>query len=343
MPNIEVLFGQSPVNLPVVGPIHKTVWLSPLELRFSQNNIYPRFSDGQGVDEALSQIRYVDDDASPNDVEGGGDLKLEPPFPTIEAALWSPKLRDGDGKPLLDANGVERLGEEALFSLDNRRLFVLQRAAVTRYPRRCKTAVAVIVSKEERARHVKKFRTRTNGLSVTICEMNGVGRDNAKDFTPIRLWDWRSAVAQVKAGNAQATESAERAASSGTCGSWQYLDGKGVHRGPFSHGMMRDWWERRMLPTDLKIRPYDPVAVAAEKAALTTTGEVAMPAYDFRLVVDVFAAAPAPFAPGWSPRAAKQEAEVGDFNECDQCGRSRLEGWSGGGKWYCAACWKRWE
>ena len=52
-----------------------------------------------------------------------------------EAVRWCPKLRDGEGKPVLDAEGQEKRGVEGLFALDNRRLYVLQRAAVYQYPR----------------------------------------------------------------------------------------------------------------------------------------------------------------------------------------------------------------
>ncbi|CAE8648137.1 unnamed protein product, partial [Polarella glacialis] len=107
----------------------EVTWVSPLEVFFSQNVIYPKFTDGRSVDEAVRQIRVVEADSSEEDV-----VILEAPFPQIEAVRWCPKLRDGEGKPLLDSSGEERRGSEGLFSMDNRRLYALQRAAVAHCP-----------------------------------------------------------------------------------------------------------------------------------------------------------------------------------------------------------------
>eukprot|EP00933_Yihiella_yeosuensis_P064405 TRINITY_DN67773_c0_g1_i1.p1 TRINITY_DN67773_c0_g1~~TRINITY_DN67773_c0_g1_i1.p1 ORF type:complete len:327 (+),score=43.89 TRINITY_DN67773_c0_g1_i1:71-1051(+) len=323
MPNIETITatGAYPVNLHLPGaPAPKEeVFISPLEVSFSQNVIYPLFSDGKSVDDAMKAIRVIGE---------GKDAFLEPPFPDIEAVRWCPKLRDGEGKPILDSNGEERRGVEGLFTLDNRRLYALQRAAVSQYPRKCRIKVYVITERFEVLRHLKKFRTRTNGLSVTVSEWNGVGRDNAKDFNAMRVWDWRSAVAKIAEGSSDSkASSAVEVADAGSCGCWQYLDPKENSRGPFSNFQMRQWWEKKMLPPDLKIRPYFPGKKSDEK---------------FRPVVEVFENAPAPFAPGYSPRASTTETE-GEFHMCAECGRQRLEGWSARGNWYCVTCWKKWE
>lgn len=328
MPNIEVIEGLVPVNWPLTKvDVRESVWRSPLDIAFSQNVIYPLFSNGGSVDEVVSQIRVRE----PSDDNVEADLVLEPPFPKIEVIWWCPKLRNGEGKPLLDEQGSERRGREALFSIDNRRLYALQRAAVARYPKTCVVEVSVITDKGEVARHLKKFRTRLNGLSITISEWNGVGRDNARDYTALRVWDWRSVVTQAEENGSCMVDAVE----AGGCGSWEYLDAKGVVRGPFSNWQMREWWERRMFPSDLRIRPYVADLACREGANRDDPDS-------FRPVAEAFAEAPAPFASSHSPEAAATATDA-DWQECADCGRKRLEGWSARGQWYCAVCWKRWE
>lgn len=322
MPNIETI--QLPMASMALDRPADEVVMSPLDVLFSQNVIYPKFTDGKSVDDASRQIKAVprqDEAANGKDEE----VFLDTPFPTIQAVRWCPKLRDGNGKPLPDGNGGYRMGAEGLFTVDNRRLYALQRAAVAQWPKKCVAYVEVISDKNEVMKHLKKFRTRTNGLSITISEWNGVGRDNSKDFSAMRVWDWRSAVSSVEAGGAKA---ALDAADSGSIGCWQYLDNQEICRGPFSNWQMRQWWELKMLPPDLRIRPYDAAAACEHREG------------DWATVLEHFAGAPEPFAPGWSPRATEQE---GTWHKCAQCNRRRWEGWEAHGEWYCAMCWKRWQ
>mmetsp|Transcript_29927 Transcript_29927/g.93018 ORF Transcript_29927/g.93018 Transcript_29927/m.93018 type:complete len:340 (-) Transcript_29927:208-1227(-) len=335
MPNIEVLDAREVVGL-VRNTQREVLWISPLDVYFSQNVVYPRFADGRSVDDTVNQIRANGYRSCPS-TDGAAEeqrLILEPPFPIIEAVRWAPKMRDGKGRPLLDDNGNQRHGDAGIFSVDNRRLYALQRAAVAQYPSQCCTAVSVITDKNEVLRHLKKFRTRTNGLSITISEWNGVGRDNARMFSAMRVWDWRSAIARAAEAGEEGSMLAVEAASSGSCGCWEYLDHKDVRRGPFSNWQMRQWWERRMLPTDLRIRPYDAAAIAERETPEEDFGP------PFRSVEAVFQDAPSPFAAGFSPRATDQEA---DCKRCAQCGRRRWEGWTARGEWYCVMCWKRWK
>lgn len=326
MPNIEVITADAAVNIQLPGapPKREDIWISPLDVFFSQNVIYPLFSDGRSVDDAVKQIEVLE--VKEMDGQEAGFM-LKAPFPTTEAVRWCPKLRDGEGKPILDSSGEERKGTEGLFTLDNRRLYALQRAAVSCYPKPCRIKVKVITERYEVSRHLKKFRTRTNGLAISITEWNGTGRDNAKNSNVLRVWDWRSAVAQLDEGAVASTSAAE-AADSGNIGCWEYLDPEGVRRGPFSHWQLRQWFERKMLPLGLRIRPYVPGGYASSSHE------------DFKTVSAVFADAPCPFAPGWSPRATTSE---GQFQVCTECGRQRLEGWSARGNWYCSACWRKWE
>ena len=46
---------------------------------------------------------------------------------------------------------------------------------------------------------------------------------------------------------------------------WEYIYDEGVQRGPFCNWQMRDWWQKRMLPKNLDIRPCDARASANRK------------------------------------------------------------------------------
>merc|ERR1711865_200635 len=102
------------------------------------------------------------------------------------------------------------------------------------------------------------------------------------------------------------------AADLGRVGCWEYLDGKDVLRGPFSHVQMREWWGRNMFPKNLRIRAYDAAAASASKRGASDDS-------GFRKVEEAFADAPEPFAAGFSPRVA-QEPE-GEWHECGECKR----------------------
>lgn len=331
MPNIETIVAPTyALNLRDAPRPPEVVWTSPLDVLFSQNVICTKFTDGRSVDDVVKIIRALpqaelDEEAGASDKE---PLILEPPFPGIQAVRWAPKLRDGQGKPLSDGQGGFRLGAEGLFTVDNRRLYALQRAAVAQWPKRCRVPVQVITERSEVMTHLKKFRTRTNGLSITISEWNGVGRDNSKDFSAMRVWDWRSAISSIEAG-AAGVNAAMEAADVGSCGCWEYLDNQDILRGPFSNWQMRQWWQHGMLPADLRIRPFD---------AATASNKVKQE--DFNSVQEAFSDAPEPFAAGWSPRAKEPE---GEWHKCAQCNRKKWEGWSAHGEWYCLMCWKRWQ
>ncbi|CAK9083570.1 Hypothetical protein (Fragment), partial [Durusdinium trenchii] len=279
MPNIEVIHADETTLQLLRGPKTQEVEVSPLEVNFSQHVIYPLFSDGTSVDETVREVTAVE--SFDEEI-----YWLKAPFPPIQAVRWCPKLRDGEGKPVLDENGEERRGVEGLFTLDNRRLYVLQRAAVYQYPRKCKITVEVVTDRWEVLNHLKKFRTRTNGLSIFVSEWNGTGRDNTKHFDVLRVWDWRSAVSKLEEGPAEQ----EQAADAGNCGCWEYLDPRKLCRGPYSNWQMQQWWDHGMLPRDLQIRPFRPkTGDAGEEGGFQA---------EFRPVLEVFADAPKPFDPG---------------------------------------------
>lgn len=109
------------------------------------------------------------------------------PFPRIEVTKWRCKLREPDGSPKLDPQtGLELYShEERWFSFDNRRLYCLQKAAAALWPREVRCEVIEIPTNLARMRELRKFDTRTFGLSV-IC-----GR---RDDPSPEKWSWRKAV-----------------------------------------------------------------------------------------------------------------------------------------------------
>lgn len=158
-------------------PLFEEKLVSPLAIRFSQKRIRPTFQNGYPVEKTLAQIEMA---ASPPEV--GYNVILDAPFPPIEIIRWRPKLREEDGKPIEDDSGSTLLGEECWFTFDNRRLYCLQRAAMSQWPRPVAAVVRVMYDVPTIRSAVRKFRTTTRGQSVTISR-----RD---DVVPQACWDW---------------------------------------------------------------------------------------------------------------------------------------------------------
>lgn len=153
--------------------------INPLCVRFSQPRIAPHYRDGHLLDEALHKIYESNlesgppDERTPLDAAAGVppyDTLLVPPFPTIRVISWRPKIRNKDGEAEKDAHGDQILGNRAWFALDNRRLHTLQRAAASRWPKRCCIAVRCVeeVPGGAACREIRKFRTTTEGKCVDI-------------------------------------------------------------------------------------------------------------------------------------------------------------------------------
>ena len=94
-------------------------------MHFSQLRANVQFRDGGSLEAAIGSI-----EARP----AGGQWLLQAPFPPIEVIRWRCKLRDEvTGRPLLDATGTELLDqEERWYTLDNRRLYCLQKVSLLR-------------------------------------------------------------------------------------------------------------------------------------------------------------------------------------------------------------------
>jgi hypothetical protein len=113
---------------------------------------------------------------------GDYDVILEAPFPIIEIMRWKPR----DNEIFL----------KSWFTLDNRRLYCLQRTAVALWPRRAAIPVQVMYAAPEGA--FRKSDSSTAGRSVSI----GHSLKNLTD-----KWDWRQA---IKAEHLDAAEGLAR-------------------------------------------------------------------------------------------------------------------------------------
>lgn len=172
--------------------------LSPLDIHFSQSHIRPEFQDGRTVEETAEQVQRELVGPIPPQDDGQecpamlgtptGDSNwwlLQPPFPEIEVIQWRIKLRDEDGTPKVDEMGMELYGEREWYTLDNRRLYCLQKAATAVYPSEVRCVVSVILPEDGSCREFRKFRTVDRGRSV------GVGH---RDSIDLPRWSWRREV-----------------------------------------------------------------------------------------------------------------------------------------------------
>lgn len=125
------------------GIVWEERWVSPLAVRFSQGKIHPFFHERGPISEVLLQIH-----ASPN--ADGTARHIEPPFPPMRLLH-------------LKSFGV-------LVTLDNRRLYALQRFAMQEWPTPC--LVKALCVEELTPTRLKaenrKFTNRTAGLEIEI-------------------------------------------------------------------------------------------------------------------------------------------------------------------------------
>jgi len=113
------LFPEPPVRKILdEGIVWEERWISPLAVRFSQGKIHPFFHERGPISEVLLQIRLREESGKPY-------LKrIEPPFPPIRLLH-------------LKEQGV-------LITLDNRRLYALQRFALQEWPVVCLAKVLCV-------------------------------------------------------------------------------------------------------------------------------------------------------------------------------------------------------
>lgn len=121
------------------------IYACPLNIRFTQEKIHPFFYRRGPIVNVVPKIRPV------MNTRGGGDdvLELVPPFNPIHC------LKKGN----------------ELWSLDNRRLYALQLAAMEQWPRQCRVR---ILSRDRLPRHkfktqYRKFNTTSEGQTIDVC------------------------------------------------------------------------------------------------------------------------------------------------------------------------------
>eukprot|EP00490_Sorites_sp_Unknown_P023171 CAMPEP_0114651944 /NCGR_PEP_ID=MMETSP0191-20121206/8676_1 /TAXON_ID=126664 /ORGANISM="Sorites sp." /LENGTH=368 /DNA_ID=CAMNT_0001866317 /DNA_START=86 /DNA_END=1192 /DNA_ORIENTATION=- len=148
-------------------PIYEEKVISPFAIHFTQEHIKTHFQDGRVVEETVSEIQL-----NPSDGKDF-DLILKAPFPNIEILRWQPP-HCGDREA------------KNWFTLDNRRLYCLQRMAAEHWPKRVGAVVDILYADTGRVR--KKYDSSTQGRSVTISPSVKV--------PALRRWDWRVQIAQ---------------------------------------------------------------------------------------------------------------------------------------------------
>jgi hypothetical protein len=150
-------------NKPAAMPIFEEKVICPFAIRFSQDHIRPEFQTGCDIESAIKAIKTKKPRAQKTDY----DVILEPPFPAIEIMRGHLKGDEVDH----------------WLSLDNRRLYCLQKAAVALWPQRVAVAVEALRAPTDGIR--KKVNSSVHGLSV------GIGHSPK---TLIGRWNWREAV-----------------------------------------------------------------------------------------------------------------------------------------------------
>uniref|UniRef100_A0A7S0FXS8 Uncharacterized protein n=1 Tax=Pyrodinium bahamense TaxID=73915 RepID=A0A7S0FXS8_9DINO len=147
-------------------PIFEEKLICPLSVRFTQDHIRPVFQDGHELGAAVAEI-------TTRPGTGDYDVILEAPFPSIEVVGW--RQREGGAR--------EEPENKHWVTLDNRRLYCLQRAAAALWPRRAAVVVEVLYAATECI--LRKCDSSTAGRSV------GIGH-SPKALTG--WWDWREVV-----------------------------------------------------------------------------------------------------------------------------------------------------
>lgn len=146
-------------------PIFEEKLICPLSVRFTQQHIRPVFQDGHEIEATVQAIK-----TKPG--VGPYDVILEAPFPVIEIMRWHQK--DGS-KSEPDASHW--------FTVDNRRLYCMQRVAASLWPRRAAIQVETFYAAPDGA--LRKSDSTTVGRSVAIGH-------SLKAL--VGEWDWRASV-----------------------------------------------------------------------------------------------------------------------------------------------------
>eukprot|EP00933_Yihiella_yeosuensis_P071093 TRINITY_DN79291_c0_g1_i1.p1 TRINITY_DN79291_c0_g1~~TRINITY_DN79291_c0_g1_i1.p1 ORF type:complete len:342 (-),score=68.68 TRINITY_DN79291_c0_g1_i1:152-1177(-) len=202
-----------------------TVKINPLDIRFSQRKMRNVFQDGQFL---ADSAELVVAHPLPKGSECEAKWLLQAPFPPIEVVRWTCKLRDeSTGRPMIDPHTGDAMydTEDRWYTLDNRRLYCLQRAAAKLYPDRCVADVIAEVHKDRRLRELRKFRTLDSGKSINIgSRVDGV------DF---QEWCWEDNKGEAGAASAAkvAGQGSGGTGGKGKDGGKSNSSGKGASKG----------------------------------------------------------------------------------------------------------------
>jgi len=158
-------------------PIYEEKLICPFAIHFTQEHIKTLFQDGRVVETTIPEI-VSQPSNSPH-----FDLILEAPFPNIEICRWHP--HDSKDRAV-----------QHWFTLDNRRLYCLQRTAAQLWPKRVGVVVDILYADNGKVR--RKYDSTTEGRSVTISPSVKV--------PALWRWDWREGVAAVRANPLGARE-----------------------------------------------------------------------------------------------------------------------------------------
>jgi len=205
-------------------PIFEEKLICPLAVRFTQEHIRPVFQDGRDLEATIDAIVI-------RPGTGDYDVILETPFPSIEVVRW--RARDGG-----DAHWV---------TLDNRRLYCLQRAAAALWPKRVAVTVEVLYAATDSI--LRKNDSSTGGLTV------GIGH-SLKALTG--RWDWHEVVSVQPNGAAATTRPDFQAALTGV----KLDDGK---------SRLEELLDAPAAPSMLDLFLHGSVDVAARAAPQKTT------------------------------------------------------------------------
>lgn len=142
-------------------PVYEEKLISPLAIRFTQEHVSSTFSDGRILEDVVPQVSAA---------TGAGpfEIVLQAPFPAIEVARWRAcKLSQNRlqrDNPVFGLTAEQ--GTDHWFSMDNRRLYVLQRAATALWPRRVGVAVDILYAVPDEL--YQKFDSSTCGLLASV-------------------------------------------------------------------------------------------------------------------------------------------------------------------------------
>eukprot|EP00397_Hematodinium_sp_SG-2012_P006011 GEMP01006037.1.p1 GENE.GEMP01006037.1~~GEMP01006037.1.p1 ORF type:complete len:883 (-),score=191.66 GEMP01006037.1:415-3063(-) len=142
--------------------------VSPLAVRFSQACIHPFFYRRGPVISVLNKIVHAPPQTSLNPWHRH-ELVLTPPFAPIRVLSATPP-------DCREENDAE------MWTLDNRRLYALQVAALQRWPSRCVTKILVTdhIPRKKFKTNYRKFKTKTRGRSVDV----------VAKYQRFDEWDW---------------------------------------------------------------------------------------------------------------------------------------------------------